>query len=578
MCRYVRMLDVCMVVALLSMTTTTFMNRCCNNSFTDAYTTTLTTSTFIQHQQYRKIHHQHQDFVSRRGRIRCHAIPAKQSRSSKQNDFTRTTTVDDETPAGIVGAQFFGGNKEKEIFYDPIAEMEAGIMEPTTTTAVTTTATTLTTATTTTTYDRFADRTAFPDTNIASIAESLQDQINHVLYSDETIRTATTTIPLQYTYASNVRWETVFPKTTSTTSTPLLELETALNFYRRINVAIICGNTVTSEASTSPTPSTLKPSSSKTTTLVQLRWEISVLWPTLWEPRIVLTGSSVLTINTDTKQIIQQTDTLDDSDLFRTILQQYLPRFWDVYHIGMTPAAEVAPIIPIPKKWTTFLTLHNSYKLQVLPPRIVVQATINDSNDRDDNNASILPNHAFTCVIKTMGPEKQFYTPTTGVQVRLIPNNNNNNNNNNNRLQIQWNIPMATEYVSNPILSLPPPLLDSNKINIDSEYAEFTPEDMDVLQPTCHYTYLPRRFVATIPYGGTPQDTDITKVRKQLYDQIIRDGYQPKMDQRNQRPIFFFTMNSVKACYTNEGLGMAVYEWRPQFTKPNEIGIELEII
>jgi hypothetical protein len=36
-------------------------------------------------------------------------------------------------------------------------------------------------------------------------------------------------------------------------------------------------------------------------------------------------------------------------------------------------------------------------------------------------------------------------------------------------------------------------------------------------------------------------------------------------------------MNSIKACYTNEGLGMAVYEWRPQFTTPNEIGIELEL-
>ena len=170
-----------------------------------------------------------------------------------------------------------------------------------------------------------------------------------------------------------------------------------------------------------------------------------------------------------------------------------------------------------------------------------------------------------------MGPGKQFYTPATGVQVRLIPNNNNKQNQR--RRQIQWNIPIATEYVSNPILQLPPQI-DTNNCNDH----EFTVDDIDTLQPTCQYTYIPRRFVATIPYAGTPQDTDITKVRKQLYDQIIRDGYQPKMDQNNQRPMFFFTMNSIKACYTNEGLGMAVYEWRPQFTKPNEIGIELEII
>jgi hypothetical protein len=84
--------------------------------------------------------------------------------------------------------------------------------------------------------------------------------------------------------------------------------------------------------------------------------------------------------------------------------------------------------------------------------------------------------------------------------------------------------------------------------------------------------------VATVQFGGLPQDNEVTKIRKQLYDQIIKDGYTPKTDSSNGRPIFFYTMNSIKACATNEGLGMAVYEWRPQFTKPNEIGIKLELI
>jgi hypothetical protein len=535
MYRFYQMVDVIaaiVVVALLS----TFVDRQ-RYSITSAYTTT---TNQLGNRYIYNTRHRHVSLGI------LYAVKVKQSRSSKQKDLT--TTVDDETPAGIVGAQFFGGNKEKEIFYDPVAEMEAGIiMEPTTST--------------TTTYDRFSDRRAFPDTSIASVAESIQDQINHVLYGDETIRTS---IPVKYSYSPNLKWDAIFPKTASSTTatknaTPLQELEAALYFYRRLNVAIICGNTVVDSSSL--------PSSSNT--IVQLRWEISVLWPTLWEPRIVLTGTSQLTIETATNQIIQQTDMLDDADLFRSILKQFFPRFWDVYHIGVTPAAEVSPIIPIGKKWNTLLT--SNYQLQEIPPRVVVQTSISDSDDRDDNNASILPNHAFTCVIKTMGPEKQFYTPTTGVQVRLIPNNNNNENRR--KLQIHWNIPIATEYVSNPILQLPPPMDESN-----CNDHEFTMDDIETLQPTCQYVYVPRRFIATIPYAGTPQDTDITKVRKQLYDQIIRDGYQPKMDQSSQRPIFFFVMNSIKACYTNEGLGMAVYEWRPQFTKPNEIGIELEII
>ena len=485
--------------------------------------------------------------------IRVYAMKVKQSRSSKRKDLTsveKNDDYDDETPAGIVGAQFFGGNKEKELFYDPVAELEAGIIVNNDNEATTTA----------TTYDRFADRSAFPDTYVASVAESIQDQINQVLYGDETVRTAM--IPMTCSYAPTLQWDTVFPKTSTRSSniTPLQELETALNFYRRLNVAVISGEKITVEESSS-------------NTVVQLRWEISVMWPTLWEPRIVLTGQSRLTINAGSNQIIQQTDTLDDTDFFGGILRQYLPRFWDVYHIGMTPAAEVSPIINIGKKWTTWLT--SRYQLREIPPRIVVQASINDSDDRDDNNASILPNHAFTCVIKTMGPEKQFYTPATGVQVRLIPRQEKDDDQNRQRrrLQIQWNIPIATEYVSNPILQLPP-VIDAS--NCDDH--EFTREDLEQYQPTCQYTYVPRRFVATIPYAGKPQDPDITKVRKELYDQIIRDGYQPKMDPQNQRPIFFFTMNSVKACYTNEGLGMAVYEWRPQFTKPNEIGIELEIV
>ena len=85
-----------------------------------------------------------------------------------------------------------------------------------------------------------------------------------------------------------------------------------------------------------------------------------------------------------------------------------------------------------------------------------------------------------------------------------------------------------------------------------------------------------RRRVATVPYGGTPQDVEIADVRKKLYEQVTKDGLKPKVD-ADGRPQFFFLLNCVKACYTEEGLGMCVYEWRPEFVKPNEVGIELEM-
>jgi hypothetical protein len=233
--------------------------------------------------------------------------------------------------------------------------------------------------------------------------------------------------------------------------------------------------------------------------------------------------------------------------LFRTIQQQYFPRFWDFYHIGMTPAAEVSPTLPVNKR-----NIFSAYRLTELPPRLVLQPSLLDTS-RDDSNACVLPNHAFSCVIKTMGPEKQFYTPVTGVQVRLVPTKDN-------ELLLQYDIPISTEYLSNPILVLPG---SDPELPIEQE-------------PDCKYVFTPRRFVATVTYGGNPQDAEITTLRKKLYDQVTKDGYKPVVD-TSGRPKFFFTINSIKACYTDEGLGMAVYEWRPQFTNPNEIGIEIEI-
>jgi len=90
------------------------------------------------------------------------------------------------------------------------------------------------------------------------------------------------------------------------------------------------------------------------------------------------------------------------------------------------------------------------------------------------------------------------------------------------------------------------------------------------------YVWQGERRVATLAYDGSPQDAKISDIRKQLYEQVTKDGLKPKLDESG-RPIFFFWQNSVKACYTDEGLGMAVYESRPGFAKPSEVGIELEL-
>lgn len=345
-------------------------------------------------------------------------------------------------------------------------------------------------------------------------------------------------------------------------------------------------------------------------------------WPTIWEPRILLTGTSCMTIQNT--YIVQQVDTLDEPDLWQCLQKQFLPRFWDLYHIGMTPSAELLPQIPWTKTkhWIQQLWFASTYTVSVQPPRWILQPTLIDTGTRDDNNALILPNHAFTCIIKTMGPTKQQYTPVTGVRVQLQRSNNNKNNkdskNQSSPLELKWSIPLAVEYAAQSKWLLPDltttttstmeeeerndneekrndstmmtttAVFDNNSVvesmnNVQSEAKQpsppplsFSPWD-DQLIMNCTYIYQPHhQLVATIKCSGTPQDQNIAKLRQSLYNQVVKDGYHPITDD-NDRPIFFFQQNTVKACYTSEGLGMAVYEWRPQFTKPNEVGILLEL-
>lgn len=421
---------------------------------------------------------------------------------------TTESILDLEEPAGIVGAEFFGGSKQKEEFYDPVAEQNAGEdMEQVATL-----------------YERFQDTTAFETDKVARIAEALQNHLNRVLYD----RHNEAEVELDVQFSSNLVWNTCFDVKSS--KTPLTALKDSLDFYPRVDVAILSGKELE-------------------TNRIQIHWQISVQWPIFWEPRVLLSGSSELTID-DNNIITEQSDSLDASgDLLSTISSQLKPRFWDVFHIGMSPSAEIMPRIN--KRGL----LPKSYSVFEIPARLVTSPTLLDSEaGREDANAQIVPNHAFSCVIKTMGPTKQRFVPASPVEVQIIP------TGQGSPPKLKWAIPLSVEFQSYSHLPIP----------------GTDPEARLGSEPECQYEFQPRRRVATVAYGGTPQDLDIADVRKRLYEQVTKDGIRPKLDDTG-RPLFFFLQNACKACYTDEGLGMCVYEWRPDFIKPNEIGIELEL-
>ncbi len=423
--------------------------------------------------------------------------------STRHLPTARSATVDEETPAGIGGAQFFGGNKQKEEFYDDTAEQAVTELIQTQIS-----------------INRFQNRLAFENDQVAAIASSLQSQINKILYNSQSQSQIFNT---DYTYGK-VDWISPLPNVQC--RLPLDELQRALSFYKHVDLAIVSGQ----QASDS---------------VVELQWELSVAWPTFWEPRAVVLGSSTLTFQGT--QIVSQLDkVVDNGDLLATIGSQIVPRFWDFYHIGMTPCAEIQPKFNRKEP-----SLFGNYQVYDIPARWVVQPTVLETGTREDFNAQFVPNHAFSCLIKTMGPTRQRYVPTSPVQVQIIQKED--------QLQLLWKIPLSVEFQATTDW----PLADSDE------------EAVVGSEPECQYVYEPRRRVATVPYGGDAQDKEISQIRKQLYEQVLKDGFQPRLE--NGRPIFFFLTSTVKACYTTEGLGMCVYEWRPKWAKANEVGIELDL-
>ena len=420
--------------------------------------------------------------------------------SKKQSDTYEVGT--EETPAGIVGAEFFGGNKQKEELYVQSEEEAAAVK-------------------TDVYFNRFFSDPSTPspmfDSLLSSkIAHSLQSQINSILY--ENADAANT----DYGFASDLIWESPMKKGRS----PLDALDDALAFYNNVDLAIVSGSQIDD-------------------LMFEFQWELSVVWPTFWAPRVHLVGTSVCQLNAD-NNIVKQTDKLmDDADLLNVVSSQIKPRFWDWYHFGMTPSAECTQKLSFQKKW--------GYQVYEIPPRLVTSPSMVEVGTREDGNAESVPDHAFSCYIKTVGPKRQRYVPTTPVEVQIMPEGDG-------KLQFKWIIPMATEFMTNSNL----PLAGTDK------------ETNMSCDPRCKYEFHQRRKVATIYYGGYPQDAEVADVRKKLYEKVVKDGFKPKLDQ-NGRPLFFFLQNDVKACYTSEGLGMCVYEWRSKATKPDEIGIELEL-
>ena len=475
---------------------------------------------------------------------------------------TTTTTATIETPTvektekqeEIFGAKFFGGSAIKEELYDEAVEAQAGKIaslyppKPKASKKVdmkekgnqieekddddddVSRG-----------YKRFMDQNAFDDVGRA-IAQRLQTAINQELYIAEN-EDEEDVIHQGQVYAPNLKWNTPLGRSRDSKN-PLQELANALDFYKRVDIAVISAKAI-GDVNENDKVQT-----------IEMRWEISAVWPNTWESRVLVTGTSALTVDKDSGTILSQADKLDmggkdGQDAVGAISPQVQPRFWDLYHIGMTPSAELMPRVKPSSGAAKGAFSLSNYDVFEIPPRLVYQPTIEDLEGRAARTAESLPNDAFSCSIKTNGPFEQRYVTTSPVEVNI--------RRSKEKSILSWNVPVPAEFVSY-----------YDELPVGNE------DDDDAGESISQYSYESRRLVATLPFGGSAQDKEVSDVRKQLYEQVMKDGLKPKLV--DGRPQFFFLNYDAKACFVADGgLGMAVYEWRPEFSNSNEVGIELAL-
>ena len=515
-------------------------------------------------------------------------LTTKQPSSTNVKFFELEDAFEDDGE-NVVGTKFFGGGAMKDELYVPEEEERALELQNVLKELETE-------------YKRFEDGQVFGDALAKKVGLALQCAINEILYNDN--YSSSQDVVASWKEDASLVWETPFPKSKNAASnsghqqsSPLKELAASKSFYNKLDVAILSANTIKSS------------SSEDSSSVVEVRWDIGALWPNPWESRVLLTGTSTLTVRCEDKEdnrssivLLKQVDMLDGSnpkDVIGKLSSQLPPRFWDIYHIGMTPSAELDPRFdePLSSSSTTSIIsknkgkkkgLFSSYKLSYLPPRLVTEPSLIDTNGRDGRVAQTLPNHGFTTAIKTMGPKKESFVPVSPVEISISKVENNMDGGGS---LVKWSVPVPPEFASN--IELPLPLLENENDDDDEDddsLATITTASKSLTgRPTkpppnpieslaCSYSLRPNRLVATLPFAGNPQDEEVTQLRRKLYQEVVeRDGYTPKLDPVTKRPIFFFWMNDAKACFTRVGgLGMAVYEWRGFGSKSNEVGIELE--
>ena len=79
------------------------------------------------------------------------------------------------------------------------------------------------------------------------------------------------------------------------------------------------------------------------TNTYELTYQLSFNYPMFWRPRIIIPATAIIAIDNNTNKMIKIKEVWNKTVL-ELFIQQFFPRWWDIFHLFTTPSPEYPPI------------------------------------------------------------------------------------------------------------------------------------------------------------------------------------------------------------------------------------------
>lgn len=281
---------------------------------------------------------------------------------------------------------------------------------------------------------------------------------------------------------------------------------------------------------------------------VEVQWRFSGTWPTAWRPRLVLLGSSTLTLGSasdGSRLVVSMRDTLEQP-LAISLVSQVLPNWEDVYNLFNTPPAEAQP-------WTVE-SRGKGFEIRQLPPTCMLQ--IEETRDlAPDDRSRVLSNPMVPSIAfaeKKARPDAQLYA-VRPLAVEPLQRSSESG-------RFRWSVPVPSIFGMNWSQSFVEPTSPSSSASAAA---------------TAQLVVVPGRRVAVQTFSGKVEnDEAVYAAARTLADKVRTAGERPRAAGSSE---FQFAQFNTKVIFDVDGkVALAQYQGTLGPLRRNEVSIELE--